>query len=333
MKPTNLLQVLAMLLVFAVPALADVETETVLDGLDNPCGVAIQPETGTVFVADSAAGRIVRVVDGKAQEVIVGFPQDVYGKGPKFNIGPLGLTFIGKDTLVVGGGGFPDGEELLRVYNVPAAGGEAIKADDMVSSHSLAPTDEIKGEGNFYGVAANKNSIFVTCNGDDTKGWVSRARIKDGKVANFKRFLPTKEATEVDAPVAATISDRGELVIGQCGEVNVAEDSLLTFYNAKSGKMLLNLETGLYDITALAYSPKGQLYATDFAWMDTAEGGLFQLIKDGKDAVKLKKITSLDKPTSMTFDGDGNLYITVFGTAEEGSDAKPGKLLKIKAGL
>ena len=40
----------------------------------------------------------------------------------------------------------------------------------------------------------------------------------------------------------------------------------------------MNLETRLYDITGLAYSPKtGLLYATDFAWMQTDEGGLFRL--------------------------------------------------------
>merc|ERR1711964_151596 len=113
------------------PAVAQVEVETLLDGLNNPCGVAVQPETGAVFVADSGGHRVVRIVDGKTEEVIVGFPQDVYGKGPMYNIGPLGLAFIGQNTLVVGGGGKPDGEEMLRVYEVPAAGSDPLQANDM----------------------------------------------------------------------------------------------------------------------------------------------------------------------------------------------------------
>ena len=305
-----------------------------LAGLDNPCGVAIQPETGHVFVSDSAAAKIIRIVDGKPQDVITGFPIGVYGKGPMYNIGPLGLAFLGKDTLVVGGGGLADGEELLRVYKVPEAGSDAIKADAMEKSFKLAGKEEIKGEGNFYALAVNKNFVYVTCNGDDTKGWVSRARIKDGKVANYKRFLATKEATEVDAPVGVTISPRGELVVGQMGEISVPGDGLLTFYNARNGKLLLNLETGLSDITALAYSPKGQLYATDFVWLNTKEGGLFQLIskKDGDDqTIEAKKVLDLDKPTAMAFADDGSLYITVIGTAE--GDEKGGKLLKVPAGL
>ena len=88
------------------------------------------------------------------------------------------------------------------------------------------------------------------------------------------------------------------------------------------------------DITALAYCPKGQLYATDFVWLNTKAGGLFQLIskKDGDDqTIESKKVLDLDKPTAMAFADDGTLYITVIGTAD--GDKKGGKLLKIKAGL
>ena len=331
---TSTLSIIALLTLSLAPAWADHQVSTIVDGLDNPCGIAIQPETGHIFVSDSGASRVIRVVDGKAQDVITDFPVDVYGTGPMYNIGPLGLLFLDKDTLVVGGGGLPDGAELLRVYKVPEAGQPAIKADKMEVSFNLPENDEVKGEGNFYGLATNGTHVFATSNGDDTKGWVARATIKDGMLADFERFLATKEATEVNAPVAVTISPRGELVIGQMGAITVPGDGLLTFYNATNGKLLLNLETGLSDITALAYSPKGQLYATDFNWIETSAGGLFQLIskeEDGKQAIEAKKIESLDKPTAMLFGSDGSLYITVIGTSE--GDAKGGKLLKIAPGL
>jgi len=333
MKRTTAVTSLAFLLCLLVSAHAAQTTETVLDDLDNPSGLAVQPETGHVFVSDSGAGRVIRVVDGKREEVIVGFPQDIYGKGPMYGIGPLGLAFLDRNTLVVGGGGKPDGEELLRVYEIPAAGQAALQADQMTNSYKITATEEIKGEGNFYALAATKQAVFATSNGDDTKGWINRLEIKqDGTLGEYKRFIATKEATEIDAPVAIAISPAGDVVVGQMGEISIPEDGLLTFYNAKTGKMLLNLDTGLYDITGLAYSPQGQLYATDFAWMATKEGGLFQLVatnKDGKQGIDAKKKLGLDKPSALAFGQNGELYVTVFGTADEGSDKKPGKLLKI----
>lgn len=311
-----------------IPAIAQdgLKVETVLSELDNPSSVAIQPETGTVFVSDSGAQRIIKVVDGKAEPVVTDFPVDVYGKGPKYNLGPLGLLFLDQNTLVVGDGSLPDGEELLRVYDLKDQK-EAIKADKMKANFKLAASDEIKGEGNFYALAATPDAIYVTCNGDDTKGWVSRATYKGSDVTGFERYLATKEATEVDAPVGITISPRGELVVGQMGEINVPNDSLLTFYDPASKEKLLNLKTELHDITALAYSPRGQLYALDFAWSDTKQGGLFQLLSEGDKGVKTKKIVELDKPTAMAFDAEGALYITVIG------EEKKGKLLKIAPGL
>jgi DNA-binding beta-propeller fold protein YncE len=328
--------VLGLTAALAPMAAAQQEAETVLENLTNPCGIAVQPETGHVFVSDSGAGRIVRVVDGKAQNVVTDFPLDVYGKGPKYDIGPLGLAFLDKDTLVVGGGGLVDTDELVRIYTVPAAGEPAIKADAMKASLGPLPhSEELKAEGNYYGVAVNKSGIYVTCNGDDTKGWVSMASLDGTKFGEFKRFIATKELVQVDAPVAIATSPQGVLVVGQMGEITIPEDGLLTFYHAETGKMLMNLETGLFDITGLAYSPKGHLYATDFAWMAPEEGGLFRLDSKGEgqdQTISAVKITGLDKPTSLAFGDDGALYIATIGASDDESE-KTGKLIKLAPGL
>jgi DNA-binding beta-propeller fold protein YncE len=318
----------------------EAKPEVVVGGLSNPCGVAVQPETGHVFIADSAAGRVVRVIDGKLEDVITGSPKDVYGKGPFYDIGPLGILFLDKDTLVVGDGGFKDGEEYIRVYTVPAAGQPAIDfvKDLKAQSGPLAAAEGVLGEGNLYGLAATKNAIYVTCNGDDTKGWVSKVEINGTKFGPLERSIATKEAVEVDAPVGITISPRGEIVVGQMGEINKPKDGLLTFYSAANGQKLMNLETGLYDITGLAYSPKSKnLYATDFAWMAAGEGGLFRLDADSANpatTLKSVKIAGLDKPTALAFAPDGTLYITVVGPKGDDENApKQGQLLKIAPGL
>ena len=317
-----------------------VAPEVVLTGLDNPTGVAVQPETGIVFVADSAAGRIIRVEGGKAQPVITDFPLSTYGEGPVYSIGPLGLAFINKTTLVVGGGGLKDGAELLRIYRVPDAG-KSIKADDTL--HKLGPIKATKdvttsGEGNFYGVAVGKKAIYVTSNGDDEKGWVLKVDLEEGEPqGKLEPYLATKVATGVDAPAAIALDPNGHILIGQMGEISKPNDSLLTFYSSTNGRKMLNVETKLHDIAGLAYSTlTGRLYAVDFAWANPGQGGLFRVertFEDSKQGCKAAKIASLDKPSALAFGLDGTLYVTEFGTAKDGSKEKSGRLLKFAKGL
>lgn len=321
--------------VFVNSVAAEEKIDVVLDNLKNPCGVAIQPETGHIFVADSAAGRVIRIVDGEEHDVITGSSIDVYGKGPKYKIGPAGIAFLDKQRLVVADSGFPDGEEYIRVFDVPDVGQPALDYDDCIKVGPLIATDEIKAEGNFYGIAVTEEAIFVTCNGDDTKGWVSKADIQSAKFGELSRFIATKEATDpqTDAPVAITISPGGYVVIGQMGEIGTANDSLLTFYNARTGEKRDDRPTGLHDITALTYSPKGHLYALDFAWIALEEGGLFRLDDDGEGGINPEKITSLDKPTAMAFGTDGSLYITLIGAVDKGQEVGKGQLIRLEPGL
>ncbi|HUG91716.1 MAG TPA: hypothetical protein VML55_12830 [Planctomycetaceae bacterium] len=312
--------------------------------LDNPCGVAVHPKTGHVFVTSTVA--IYRYLPEETDrskkiniEVVIDPANvDEYGKGPIYKIGPLGLGFLEDGRLIVGGGGHKDGEELVRMYKIGDAAPEK-PLEEAAAEQTIGPipmSDEsTTGEGNFYAVAVGKDAVYFSSNGDDTKGWVLKSELKDGKLGDLTLWLATKPLVEVDAPIPITFSpDGSELVVGQGGEVNIPEDSLLTKYDPASGELKFNAPAGgLYDLTGLAYSPKsGKLYATDFAWAEPEKGGLFQLEIEG-DKVTATKVLSLDKPTAMAFDKDGRLWVTVFGTAEEGSDKSPGKLLLIEGDL
>ncbi|MDA1016843.1 MAG: hypothetical protein O3A00_20595 [Planctomycetota bacterium] len=309
--------------------------QTIASGLDNPSGVVVN-KGGVIYIASHAG--VLAYKPGKGAKTVTAIgsypnPTDIYGKGPKYNIGPLGVALLDDGRLVVGDGSRADGDELVRVYKVgDGVPTSAQKEADAVQTLGPIKASELsaKGEGNFYGVAIGAGAIFVTCNGDDTQGWVSKAEIKDGKIGELKPTIATKKATEVDAPVAITFSPKGDLVVGQMGEMAVPGDSLLTFYDAKTGKLKAKYETGLNDIAGLAYSPKtGKLYAVDFSWSDTTKGGVFELTIDGK-AVKTNKIASLDKPAAIAFDSKGDCYVVQFGTAKEGDKKSPGSLVRIK---
>ena len=209
----------------------------------------------------------------------------------------------------------------------PQKDGDAVKTLGPIT----ASEQTIKGEGNFYGVVAIESGIYVTCNGDDTKGWVAKAGIKDGKVGKLKLAIATKEATEVDAPGPITSTKTGKgIIVGQIGEVTLEGDSLISIYSA-AGKLTKNLTTTLNDVAGLAWSPNGKLYATDFSWVDASKGALYQVNLGKMDATAAitKKLLDLDKPTAIAFDKDGNAYIAVFGTAKEGSDQPAGQIVKV----
>jgi hypothetical protein len=305
--------------------------------LDNPTGLAIQPETGHVFIASRDGIRRLVPGEGRPRMEVTGFPTDIYGKGPKYNIGPLGLAFLGKNRLVVGDGSRPDGEELIRIYEV---GDQAPRRPRQENSAAITlgpvtPSEQTRmGEGNFYGVAINDSAIFFSSNGDDTKGWVGKIDLTSGSPSKIELAIATKVAVGVDAPVPLTFSPQGDLVVGQMGEINIPGDSLLTMYDPQTGQLKRNLKTGLNDIIGLAYSPQtGHLYGLDFSWLDESKGGLFRLDIVG-DEVKPKKIIGLNKPTSLAFDADGKLYISVFGNVDqEAEENRAGRVIVLNAGL
>jgi DNA-binding beta-propeller fold protein YncE len=325
--------------------------ERVLFNLLNPCGVAIQPGTDWVFVStrfgiyrydpnykEPQSHRAGIEIDGYPKEV------DAFGPGPKYDIGPLGLAFLDRDHLVVGDGSRKQGEDVVRIYKLPAVpppADEWIKED--AAEFTLGPikagSDSSTGEGDFFGVAVGHGAIWVTCRGDEAKGWIAKSEVKEGKPGPLKLTIATKPATQVAAPSPITFTPDGkELVVGLAGDLDSEErDSVIAFFDPADGSLKRKLNAGLYDVTGLAYSPKTKkLYATDFAWKKPRDGGLFELTVDG-DKFKATLIVALEKPSALTFDQAGHLYLTVFEAqlepGEKARTADPGALLYIKPGL
>jgi sugar lactone lactonase YvrE len=312
--------------------------EPIRTGLDNPCAIAVHPSSGELYVAESGAGRIVRVQPGDPPKIAIaieGFPREQFGDGPSYRIGPLGLAFIDRLTLVVGEGGQRGGADVVRVYQLPVDG-ETLRYDQ--SKYVLAPGRTENGstpsDDDFFGVAATPTNIFVTSQGDEAAEWILRIDRSNATATELLRFVNTKAETATGAPGPLVISKRGDLVVGQMGKLDQAKDSRLTFYQASTGKMLLSLETGLLDITGLAFSPRGRLYAVDFAWADPAQGGLFRLdmdVRNSRQAIKPEKLEAFDRPTALVCPTEGTVYVTTLGNGMETPDSekKTGQLLKI----
>ena len=101
-------------------------SQVVIGGLKTPGGVAVQPKTSAIFVADTGNGRIVRLNDVAGSysfnPVVTGFPKAGGGTGKLPKSGPLGMAFLNKYLLAVSSIGSGAPHDSISVYRIPAAG-------------------------------------------------------------------------------------------------------------------------------------------------------------------------------------------------------------------
>jgi hypothetical protein len=328
---------------------ASYRVDTILTGLDHPTSVVVRPGseglgTAELFVAESGAGRVLRVlIDDpvKSEPVITGFPISEIAALDGLRGGPLGLAFLSRNRLAVGGGGLGDGEDLVRVYSIPddAAALEYNQIDHSAGPVAAGERSET-GEGDFYSLAASDRVFLVAPLSGDKTGWLLKATLDANRIAGLEPFVATREASGAAGPTAVTVDpqpQRHYVVVAERGAATDERDSRLTMYSPSSGAVALNVKTGLRDIFALGYSPSPSfdLYAADFSLARTGDGGVFRIEAaqvDGRESCRAAKVSAVNRPTSLAFTGDGAMFVTAFGKAEGETreDEKPtGVLLKI----
>jgi hypothetical protein len=301
-----------------------------------------------LFFSESGAGRVVRVAADKQDEVtavVTGFPRAPWSSDPGRQVGPLGLAFITRTKLAVGTGGLGLGEDLIRVYALPA---DAVALEYDQADHSVGPVPADSrsetGEGGFLSLATIEEEIekalFAASSGDDAEGWILKAALGGNRLSDLRPFIATRRVAGAAAPTSVTINPKPRahyLVVGQMGEAGDDRDSRITFYGPATGAMALNLNAGLYDVCGLAYSrPSGDLYAIDFAWANPEAGGVYRIESaevDGRESCRAVKIASVRRPTSLAFAPDGALYVTAFGERADADSPPTGTLVKIVPGL
>jgi hypothetical protein len=320
-----------------------IAVETLLNGLKNPCGVAIRPgessERYEIFVADSGAGRIIRLKNDAEEpapiDVITGFPLSSLGD-TGLSVGPMGLLFLDRRRLVVGVS--DDAAATVRLFELEDEG-VALPADS--SKQQITGKAEQANFNHVYAIARTRandmvrDALVVTCFDNALSGNVCTIVLRADTLTELALLNSSKAGAESSSPAAITIGDGGYIVVGWIGKLHQPHDGRLTFHHPASGAGLLELSTELNDILALAYSPRtGNLYAADAAWMEPKNGGVFRVDaanEPGASKCVSVKIAEAVRPSGLAFGPDGALYVTAFGDPDETSSA--GVLLRITGDL
>jgi hypothetical protein len=324
--------------------------KVILDQLLVPAGIAIQPETGHVFIAESGKGRILRVLDGKAEEVAIEFPVTERTEKPRLPVGPQGLLFLQNDTMLVSAAGMVAGKEVLYVVPVSKPGESAVRADECLRLGPLAEDGEHPSGDNFFSMVQVADHVLFGA-WDSRAGnciyalHITRPNQLDSP-ASYGKITRFANLPNTDRPAQAMAMCRGgangELAVAFAGMTGAEADSDLCFFRLQDAGELMRLSTGRYDITAIGYGGtqdaggRQHLYVLDAAWEQPSEGGLFRLdakLDGGRMSLVAVLIAAMDHPLSMQRGLDGALYVTTVGPSATEPNAVAGQLLRFEPGL
>ncbi len=323
---------------------ANFSVATVLGNLDQPSGLVVRPSNAKngpqqLFLAEGGAGRVIRTTTNQPNEtteVITGFAPSSFSEDPAIQLGPVGLAFLTRTLLVVGGRSPQKPQGVLSVYqinndNTVMTAENASHLAGPVRSGDSSATDD----GLFFGLAKTEHALFSTWSNAE-KGWVLKSAIEANRLAYLQPIATPKQSAHLGPTTAIAITPSSRptfLVVGRLGNFETPRDSTITFYVPKTAALAMSLDIGLNDLLALAYSPTGQLYAADFSQTDESLGGIYRLddaYTAGQQACQAVKIASVARPTAMAFTPDGTLYVTALGPTDSPTQ---GVLLKITGKL
>ena len=302
-------------------------TETVIDGLNHPAGVAVHPGTQQVYVSDSGNGRIIRINQGQAVDVVTGFPTSILAEDFGFQAGPLGLHFMPDESLLVAEGGRDSATDRVSIFQL---GDTPTTSDQPKTAYSIKPSSDAPLEGDFFSLAHTNGITYVIGRGDEKFGWVNRlSSPKDTPKRNsdsepemdLKRFIDTWAGVEEKRPTAIAISPQGFVAVGFKGEND--DRSVLGFFDQADGQLRAKFTLHQEGIIAVAYGPNAQrLYALFHSDEPAAKNGLYKLVGRNRNTeCECQLIVELENPRAMAFDTSGHLFVA--------AGNEDGKLLKI----
>lgn len=330
---------------------AEPTVSVVMDGLDNPRGMAFGPEGG-LYVAEAGrggagpcgvnspgefrcygpTGAISRLWRGVQERVVTGLPSNALTTGDAAT-GPHDISFQGRGgafvTIGLGGGlayraalsvQNPDGAFFGTLLKI-SAGGEWKSIADLLAFEADVNPGGLPVDSNPYGVLAEPGGRLVTDAGGNALVRVEA----NGDLSTIAIFPSRAQGRPTDAvPTEIVPGPDGAYYVSELSGVPFA-DGTARIYRVVPGEEPELYLTGFKTITDIAFGDDGSLYVVQHATGPVFFGGPGQLIRVAPDGSRSVVLAGLDRPTSVAVGPDGAVYVT-----NHGITAGQGEVLRIE---
>lgn len=299
------------------------QVEVIVSGLDYPCAVTLHPELRWPIVANSGAGSIVAVVDGRIHVLIKGFNVATFDQDPHGTFGPTSLTTIrtnrDKHLLVVGTAGEEPGADHVSTFTFD--GNDAISLDKSLGAEAelfgrtLNKSGEHPALGDFFGIASFDEFVWFTTRGDNSTSWIGEFQMTGGAAGKCRRFFKTASHEDESRSTAIAFGPDGMLAVATRQLAESPGSVRLHFFEIENGKNRSSFELDLDEIVAIAWSPlSGGLFVLNSSTTYPEKSGLYQLVASNLNReCRAVFLVNIANPAGMCFRDDGNLWVTSLG--------------------
>ncbi len=302
--------------IVTVDNLEELTFETVLQGLNHPSAVAVQPNNqSAVFIAESGSGRVLRFLDSETTEFITGFLTPGLDQDLGFQSGLLSLQFGNQNKLIVGQGGDPEGADKISVFRI---GRDPLTLTQATNTFHPTPGNEEKTHGDFLSITKVGGEFFATSRCDDQSEYLIKM------ASNFKVSSTTFDLNELtNDRFASAIATTPDVAIAVGMRSDKPDKSTLVFLDPGSGRVRGKFTIPLNGLIGLAYSPfTNRLFALINSKIAPEHNGLYKLVARKRNTeCEPQLVKKIDQPMDLEFSLGGLLYVV-----DGGSE---GKLIQI----